>query len=273
MNIETPAPQIINPQKGSIIRELSPTFIWSPTIGALSYEFVLAEDLGTLDKFALVDYIAITSVPALISMETLNSGKTYFWRVRAVYRSSKSLWTVATFTTVSKNEASRYSVIRSYPPTVSVARKNDIKSVFVSYGAPDEDFATKLNSALQNCGLQTFFFPQHAIPGQRLSRLMREGVNKYDRVILICSRNSLNRKGVENELEETLQREAREGGKSILIPVTIDDYVFSEWNPSHPDLAQTIRDRVIADFRDALENSEPFKKAVTRLVQGIKTPG
>jgi hypothetical protein len=102
---------------------------------------------------------------------------------------------------------------------------------------------------------------------------MREGVNKYDRVVLICSRNSLNRRGVENELEETLQREAREGGKSILIPVTIDDYVFSDWKPSNLALAQTIRDRVIADFRGACENGVPFISAVTRLVKGIKTPG
>jgi len=48
---------------------------------------------------------------------------------------------------------------------------------------------------------------------------MREGVNKFERVIVICSANSLSRRGVLNEIEETLQREARDGGASYLIRI------------------------------------------------------
>ena len=49
-------------------------------------------------------------------------------------------------------------------------------------------------------------------------------------------------------------REASEGGSEILIPVTLDDYVF-RWRPKRADLARQIRARVIADFRTA--TSEP----------------
>ena len=41
----------------------------------------------------------------------------------------------------------------------------------------------------------------NAKPGDKLHRMMHEGVNKYDHVLLICSENSLVRPGVLNEIE------------------------------------------------------------------------
>ena len=99
-------------------------------------------------------------------------------------------------------------------------------SCFISYGGPDEVFAQTLYDSLTIKGVQAFFFPKHAVPGKRLHTVMREAVNQYDRVILICSKASLDRTGVLNELIETLQREAREGGKDYLIPIRLDDYLF-----------------------------------------------
>jgi hypothetical protein len=47
-------------------------------------------------------------------------------------------------------------------------------------------------------------------------------------VLLLCSRHSLNQKGVLNEIQETLAREARDGGASYLLPIMLDDYVLKE---------------------------------------------
>lgn len=146
---------------------------------------------------------------------------------------------------------------------------DSLASVFISYGGPDEDFAELLNKALGEKGVKTFLFKQHAKPGEKLHRLMRDGVNQHDRVILVCSRNSLDRHGVMNELEETLQRESREGGASILIPITLDGYVFAEWAPSQSGLAQAVRDRVVADFRGALSDNDVFEAGVRRLVVAL----
>ena len=99
---------------------------------------------------------------------------------------------------------------------------------------------------------------------------MREGVNKYDRVILICSKGSLIRSGVLNEIEETLQREARDGGASYLIPITLDDFVFKAWVPSNPDLAQSVRDRVVADFIGADTSPSPFSAGLMKLLKALK---
>ena len=126
-----------------------------------------------------------------------------------------------------------------------------MQSTFISYGAPDEAFARHLNDALFSNGVTTFFFPKDAEPGQKLHTAMRDGVNKHDRIILVCSKASLDRRGVLNEIQETLAREARDGGASYLIPLALDDYVYSEWQPADPGVAQAVRDRVVVDFRSA----------------------
>jgi hypothetical protein len=81
--------------------------------------------------------------------------------------------------------------------------------------------------------------------------MMRKGVNEHDRVILVCSKASRDRKGVLNEIEETLAGESRDGGAAYLIPIRLDGYVFSGWAPPNPDTAQSVRDRVVADFEGA----------------------
>lgn len=145
-----------------------------------------------------------------------------------------------------------------------------MQSTFISYGGPDESFARKLHEALQSNGVTTFFFAEHALPGQKLHRLMRNGVNEHDRVILICSETSLDRRGVLNEIEETLARESRDGGAAYLIPIRLDDYLFSGWNPPNPDVAQAIKDRVVADFRGTEADDAKFGAQLVRLLGALK---
>jgi hypothetical protein len=122
------------------------------------------------------------------------------------------------------------------------------QKTFLSYGGPDGAFARKLNDALERAGVPTFFFADDATPGEKLHRVMRQAINDHDRVIVVCSQASLVRSGVLNEIEETLQREARDGGNAYLIPVRLDDYVMGDWGPpGREDLAVTLRDRVIGE--------------------------
>jgi hypothetical protein len=152
------------------------------------------------------------------------------------------------------------------PPSNSAS--NNLQSTFISYGGPDHAFAKRLNEVLRLRGVQTFFFQDDAPPGDKLHDVMREGVNAHDRVILVCSKASLERRGLLNELEETLAREARDGGATYLLPIRLDDYVINEWKPSKAGLAQTIRDRVIADFRDH-ESPAAFASAVARVMAAL----
>jgi TIR domain len=144
-------------------------------------------------------------------------------------------------------------------------------STFLSYGGPDEAFARRLYENLMVRGVTVFFFPESATPGQRLHRTMSDGIHEYDRALLLCSRNSLTRPGVLNELEQILAREAREGGTELLIPVLLDDFVLVGWSPDRPDLARQVRDRVAADFRSS-ESELEFIKQLKRLLKALRLP-
>ena len=53
-----------------------------------------------------------------------------------------------------------------------------------------------------------------------------------------------------------LEREAKEGGSDILIPITLDDFVYSDWAPTRPDVAAQVRSRVVTKL-----NLEPGKES------------
>src|ERR1043165_8946924 len=145
-----------------------------------------------------------------------------------------------------------------------------MRSTFISYGSPDAPFARTLRDALHRNGVQTFFFETDAIPGRRLHHAMRDGVNEYDRVILICSADSLNRPGVLNEIEQALARESRDAGQTCLIPVILDDYLFC-WAPAdRPRLGQDLAERVVADFRGTAADQTKFNSALMRLLVALR---
>jgi hypothetical protein len=143
-------------------------------------------------------------------------------------------------------------------------------SAFISYGGEDEAVAARINDGLKSHGISTWFFKDDASPGQKLHRVMSEGTTAYGRVLLICSESSLNRPGLLNELERVLEREAREGGSDILIPITIDDYVFARWEPQRSDLANQVRSRVIGNFAKAMDSATEFTIQLNKVLNALK---
>ena len=100
---------------------------------------------------------------------------------------------------------------------------------------------------------------------------MFQRLQQRDRVILVCSRNSLDRPGVLNEIQETFDREARDGGATYLLPITLDDYVFAEWRTTQPELAERVGRRVVGDFRGTARSKKRFDVALERLLDALKT--
>jgi hypothetical protein len=147
--------------------------------------------------------------------------------------------------------------------------RGKVSSVFISYGGPDETMAERINTTLRGKGVKTWFFPEDSTPGEKLHRVMSDGVNRHDKVLLLCSENSLVRPGVLNELERVLEREAREGGVSILLPVRLDDFVLSDWAPDRQDLAQQVRSRVIGDFSNVNDSPARFETELGKIVSAL----
>ena len=118
--------------------------------------------------------------------------------------------------------------------------KTLMQSTFISYGGPDEAFARKLYETLRAHNVTVFFFPETALVGERIDNEVFRRIQEHDRVLLVCSRQSLDRPGVINEIQETLDREARDGGATYLLPIMTDDYVLTGWRDRHPELAERI---------------------------------
>ncbi|MGT2505927.1 toll/interleukin-1 receptor domain-containing protein [Cupriavidus basilensis] len=155
-----------------------------------------------------------------------------------------------------------------------VAEEGLHQSVFISFGGPDETRVTEIDTFLKSRGVKTWFFPTNKLPGQKLHRMMHEGVNNHDRVLLVCSKSSLSRPGVLNEIERVLEREAREGGSDILIPLSIDDYLFSDaFTPDRPDIAEQIKSRVVARVPDSTTNRDGFEREMAQVIAALKRVG
>jgi hypothetical protein len=142
------------------------------------------------------------------------------------------------------------------------------QSLFVSYGGTDAKEAGEINAYLRGKGIKTWFFPEDALPGQKLHRVMHEEINKHDRVLLICSEAALRRPGVLNELERVLEREAKEGGSGVLIPITLDNFVYGDWAPEREDLAAQVRSRVITNI-DRQSDGKLDGKQLEKLLKAL----
>jgi hypothetical protein len=142
-------------------------------------------------------------------------------------------------------------------------------SVFISYGGPDEGIARRIYDELTSAGVLCFFFPVSATPGVRLFRTMADAIRRYDRVVLLCSMAGLGRPGVSNEIAHVLAREAEEGGTELIIPVALDDCLFSGAAAIGRDVIAQLRQRVIADFRGALSDVDAWQRELQRLLSAL----
>lgn len=139
----------------------------------------------------------------------------------------------------------------------------------LSYGGQDVGIATKIHDYLTSHGVPIWFYPEDGLPGEMLHRMMSNMVTNAERVILLCSKSSLHRIGVQNEIERSLAKEAKEAGSSILIPVALDEYVFKEWKPKRADHAIHIRNRNIIRLSEANFDSPETQVTLSKLLKSL----
>ncbi len=87
-------PQISSPVNGATNVGTKPAFSWSPVEGATEYEF----QLDSVTTFAVPLFSTNLSETGIAPDVTLETGQTYFWRVRATAPNIGSWSTIANFT-------------------------------------------------------------------------------------------------------------------------------------------------------------------------------
>ncbi len=89
-------PVIASPANGATIESTKPAFSWTPVSGATMYHFQLSE--GTAFAAPIYDTQVANAGAQLPLTITLEQGKTYFWRVRALAPVQGDWSTIANFT-------------------------------------------------------------------------------------------------------------------------------------------------------------------------------
>jgi hypothetical protein len=138
-------------------------------------------------------------------------------------------------------------------------------SCFISYSTKDVSFADRLYSDLQTRGVRCWFFPEDAKWGNPVWGEIDQAIRVYDKLVVICSANSLQSAPVLREIDRALEREDRER-RDILFPVRIDNYVIETW--SHPRRTDVIA-KVLGDFRGWDQDPLKYSKSLDRLVKAL----
>jgi uncharacterized protein YjbI with pentapeptide repeats len=141
---------------------------------------------------------------------------------------------------------------------------------FISFTEADDLFSERLYNDLQGAGVRCWRWKEDAKWGETLMRSIDEAVRLYDKLIVICSEQSLKSPAVIREIERALQKEdeiARQGKwAEVLFPIRLDDYIFTGWS-HHRKVDVTAKN--VGDFR-LWNEPEKYKKAFDRLLRDLK---
>lgn len=164
-------------------------------------------------------------------------------------------------------------VLRDYQALVDAAygaaRPLRLQSCFISYSTRDKKFVDRLQKALNKRGVEYWYAPEHGEWGKGLRTQIDRAITLRDRVLLVCSRNSLTDSDwVQWEIDKAFAEEKRRG-REVLFPIMIDDAVLT-WD--HP-RATRVREILVGDFRNATKG-RAFQEKVEKLIRhfGVDEP-
>jgi hypothetical protein len=157
-------------------------------------------------------------------------------------------------------------VVRSW-----IGQPIEFHSLFLSHSSRDKKFARRLYGDLSSHKIKCWLDEKELLPGDSILDQIDKGIKLWDRLLLVCSLNSLGPTTgwwVEQELERALAKERelrRQGAPSgTVIPITIDDYIFDGWDGKYQ---ATLLERYIGDFRD--HRPESYAESFRRLVEAL----
>jgi len=140
-------------------------------------------------------------------------------------------------------------------------------SCFLSHSSKDKRFCDRLYADLQAKRVRVFYFPEDATWGRSVWDEIDRNIQDRDKLVVVCSKDSLQSRPVLREIERALQREDREH-KNILFPVQIDDYLFDEWEHPRKD---DVLGKVVGDFRGWDTDAARYEIALQRLLKALNT--
>lgn len=145
-------------------------------------------------------------------------------------------------------------------------------SLFISYSAHDQRFADRLYAGLQAKGVRCWFAPHDMRSGKKIHEQIDEAIQKYDRLLLILSTESMQSGWVKTEISKARKREIAET-RRVLFPIRLCSFeVLRDWvcfdADTGKDSACEIREYLIPDFSNWTDPA-PYRKAFDRLLSDL----
>ncbi|MBI3941525.1 MAG: toll/interleukin-1 receptor domain-containing protein [Chloroflexi bacterium] len=137
---------------------------------------------------------------------------------------------------------------------------------FISHSSKDKSFCERFYADLQKNGVRAWYFPEDAKWGETVWGEIDRTINDTDKLVVVCSKDSLQSGPVLREVDRALNREDREG-KNVLLPILLDDYLFESWQ--HSRKADILRN-VVGDFRGWHQTYTKYDKAFKKLLEALK---
>jgi hypothetical protein len=144
---------------------------------------------------------------------------------------------------------------------------------FISYSYADRPFALKLHDHLQARGVRCWLDEHHPRPRNDIVQRLDRGINRWDRILLCCSKDSLTSWWIDREIDRALGKEHRlrqQTNKKVvsLIPLNLDGYLLS--NQYRSDKKQHLESRLAADFTNWMIDIGKFEEQFERVVEALR---
>ena len=136
---------------------------------------------------------------------------------------------------------------------------------FIACNANDLTVTLGIEYALRDRGIAITIFATHFHSKKSIQQHLTNCVEDHKRILIVCSASSLNDPYCMFVIEAGLSREAREGGRSVIIPISVDDYLQKRWAPTDKheiSVRRNLLDRVICDLS---VTGDPFDSQTARL--------
>jgi TIR domain-containing protein/pentapeptide repeat protein len=164
-----------------------------------------------------------------------------------------------------------------YTPSL-VGGAVEFYSCRISYAPEDSLFARRLHDGLQGRGIRCWLDDHQGLPGKDIYNEGRRGIRLPDKVLLCASEHSLKSRWVDGEISrafniprgfETEQDLMKARGRKVpgLIPLNLDEYLFSGWTSNK---ATLIKEYLAADFAGWETDDAWFEEQFERVLKALR---
>jgi hypothetical protein len=146
-------------------------------------------------------------------------------------------------------------------------RSHAFSSAFISYSHADKEFAGWLHRKLEGKGVRCWLDEKNMTPGERILDAVGTAISSHDKIILCCSKSSLESWWVQDEVRKVHELERQDPSNTLrIIPILLDGYLLESWSGG---LAADLRSRLGLDFRNWNTQSD-WDVQMGKLLEALK---